>query len=157
MLAFVDTLIVSFVLSIGAIVILIIMPDLSFYAKNIGIYAMLNSFSSFNKVLGYIFMIVVFFFGFSTLTGNGFYVESGLSFLFKKVKKIHLIQVYCATLLLTSFLNAKNLIDLIDFLSYLILIPNIFSILYLSNVVKNEVKKFKSSQEEASDVNQKPS
>ena len=134
----IEPVVVSFILMITCITIMI---DGGYKTDGtiMGIEMTRQVFSNVSIYLGWIFSLIAFLFGFSTILTNSFYIERIWIYLFNKKSTIFINIFYIFLLFISGFLELKTIIDFSNVLSFIITIPNIIGLYMLSGEVKKEL------------------
>lgn len=89
----------------------------------------------------YILVVVILLFAFTTITSWAYYGEQGVVFLCGEKYIPYFRYLYLFFTFLGSFLNLKLVLNFSDFFFGLLAIPNLFSNILLSSLVKKEIIK----------------
>ncbi len=92
----------------------------------------------------YVLLVAVVLFAYSTLIAWGYYFMSAWGYLFghSRVSEWTVKILYCAMMPLGAVLTSGKVIDLIDSLFFLMVLPNVVGLFLLSGVLRNEVNNF---------------
>lgn len=92
----------------------------------------------------YVLLVAVVLFAYSTLLAWGYYFMTAWGFLFGHSKRSEWTMkiLYCAMMPLGSILAPAVVVDLIDSLFFLMVLPNVAGLVLLAPVVRREVREF---------------
>ncbi|MBL0726048.1 MAG: sodium:alanine symporter family protein [Alphaproteobacteria bacterium] len=140
----IETVLVAFMISIGAIMLLLLGADINSVAPNdIGINLTKNLVSNGLGVIPNIaLLITVFCFSFTTLVGNGYYIDTMIRFFFPNIKTFFVMFVYILTSAVLSAINAFSLISIIDILLHIVILLNLVTIASFAKVSQSHLDKY---------------
>ncbi|WP_369411968.1 alanine/glycine:cation symporter family protein [Pacificimonas pallii] len=92
----------------------------------------------------YVLLIAVLLFAYSTLIAWGYYFATAFGYLFGHGKRRDLFAkiLYCALTPMGSILGAAAVVNLIDALFFLMVLPNVIGLIFLSPILRREVNGF---------------
>ncbi len=93
----------------------------------------------------YVLTIAVILFAFSTQITWAYYGTQAATYLFGKSKKVELIYktIFCLFVIVGAAASLSNVTDFSDMMIFAMCFPNIFGLVFLAPVVKNELKKYR--------------